>query len=431
MTSEIINGIIIFAVLFLLLVGVAVAVAADEHLGARRKNFMLTLTAAVFLLVVQNYAEYFLVEKIVAIKWRTAVAVFGYSLRPAIIVLFIYLVAPERKHRWAWLLVGINVALHCTAFFSPLVFYINANNNYGGGPLSMTCLVVSAILLLYHLIVVAREFKTEKSKGMLIPVIFALIVIIAIVFDIVKDSAIQRWVDYVTVSVVICCVFYYLWLHFVLVKRYGAALLAEQSFKTMLSQIQPHFIYNTLSAIRNIQGNPYETKQAVSDFAAYLRGNLSALDHTYAIPFEKEIEHVTTYINIEKLRFGDRIKTEFDLKDVSFVLPPLTVQIFVENAIKHGITKKYEGGTVKISTRSENGNHVIIIEDDGAGFDTSALQDTDRVGIRAAKNRLKYFVSGETEIKSEVGKGTTVILKIPDVSPPPRKNFKTQKKHNV
>ena len=186
--------------------------------------------------------------------------------------------------------------------------------------------------------------------------------------------------------------------------------------KLLLSQVQPHFIYNSLSSIRNIEGNPEETKRAITEFANYIRGNLAALDGKELIPFSTEMEYVKDYISLQQRRFPDRIDVDIDLADVDFSVPPLTVQILVENAIKHGITARYEKGTITIKTYREKNNHVIRVIDDGVGFDTKTLEKTDRVGLRAVRNRLEYYLEGKISIESQIGKGTDVTIKIPYAS---------------
>ena len=147
--------------------------------------------------------------------------------------------------------------------------------------------------------------------------------------------------------------------------------LTESRIATMISQIQPHFIYNTLGTIEQLCiTEPKEASKLVRNFSLYLRGNFSELDSVTPIRFEQELKHVEYYINIEKVRFPD-MNIEYDVEVTDFVLPALSVQPLVENAIKHGVTKKAEGGTVKLSTRLLDDYYYVIIEDDGIGFVTN------------------------------------------------------------
>ena len=413
LTADIINGIIIFIILELQLIGVSFAVAVDTNLGKKRRMIMGMLLMLATMLVLQNYAEYVLIEYVSAPMWRTFVAAFGYSVRPAIIVLFVYMIAPERKHWWAWLLVGANATMHFTSFFSPIVFQITETNNWGGGPLNDLCLIVSAILMAYHILVAVLEFRGEKKIGALMPILFTLLVVAGIVLDVYKNYYISHWVDYVTIAVVACCVFYYLWLHFVFIRRYQDALVAEQRFNSMISQLQPHFIYNALSAISEIEGVPATAQKAISDFSGYLRENLDAMTSPELVSFAKELSHIEKYIALERLRFGDKVNMVYDIRFADFMFPPLTVQILVENAIKHGITKRYEGGTVTISTKEENGECIITVGDDGVGFDTKAEIAGNHFGIENVRKRLEYSVGGTLQIDSEIGVGTTATITIP------------------
>ena len=134
------------------------------------------------------------------------------------------------------------------------------------------------------------------------------------------------------------------------------------------------------------------------------------------MPFATEMKHVRTYVDLEKLRFKERLNVRYDIRDTSFNIPALTLQMLVENAIKHGITVKEDGGTVKISTRSTGHGHVITVSDDGVGFDvTKPIVDDDRshVGLANVRQRLEEMSDGTMEIRSEIGHGTVVKVTIP------------------
>ena len=133
------------------------------------------------------------------------------------------------------------------------------------------------------------------------------------------------------------------------------------------------------------------------------------------IPFEEELRHVGCYLKIEKARFGERINVVYDIAEKDFSLPALTVQPLVENAVRHGISKKAEGGTVKLSCYRTENNYVIEIKDDGMGFDP-ALPPKDgkaHVGIENVRNRLHDMCKGTLTLYSVVGVGTRAVVEIP------------------
>ena len=180
----------------------------------------------------------------------------------------------------------------------------------------------------------------------------------------------------------------------------------------MLSQINPHFVYNTLSTIAAMcESSPKQAKYLTIDFSQYLRKNIHSLNSDKPIPFDQEMEHVDCYLKIEKARFRERLNVIYSIQCKDFCLPPLTVQPLVENAIKHGITKKAEGGTVRICTFEENARYVIEIIDDGVGFDTESTEQ--HVGLQAVRGRLAADCRGKLTVKSTVGVGTRVRIELP------------------
>ncbi len=192
--------------------------------------------------------------------------------------------------------------------------------------------------------------------------------------------------------------------------------LTQQSTQLMLSQIQPHFLYNTLNTISSLCDiSPKVAQEATDKFAEYLRENMNSINCTAPIPFSTELSHVEKYVWIEKLRFGKRVNVEYNINTTEFLVPPLTIQPVVENAIKHGICKKPNGGKLIISTYDDEDNWFVSIKDNGVGFDPTVKKEDGRshVGITNVKDRLTQMVGGTLYIKSKVGKGTHALIKIP------------------
>jgi len=192
------------------------------------------------------------------------------------------------------------------------------------------------------------------------------------------------------------------------------AQLTESRVSTMMSQIRPHFIYNTLGSIEQLCIiDPSKAGELVHNFAKYLRGNFGELDNPKPILMSKEMEHVHHYISIENVRFPD-MTFSFEMNSADFHIPALTIQPIVENAIKHGLMKLPKGGTIRVISYETDTHYCVSVEDDGAGFDTSKLLDErSHVGIRNIRGRLKAMVNGTLEIESAVGVGTKVLITIP------------------
>ena len=190
--------------------------------------------------------------------------------------------------------------------------------------------------------------------------------------------------------------------------------LTESRVSTMMSQIRPHFIYNTLGSIEQLcEMDPPKAGELVHNFAKYLRGNFGELDNPKPILMSQEMEHVHHYISIENVRFPDMTFT-FEMNSNDFHIPALTIQPIVENAIKHGLMKLQKGGTIHVVSYETDTHYCVLVEDDGAGFDISVLnEERKHVGIRNIRGRLKAMVNGTLEIESTVGVGTKVLIQIP------------------
>jgi sensor histidine kinase YesM len=193
--------------------------------------------------------------------------------------------------------------------------------------------------------------------------------------------------------------------------------LYEAQVSVMVSQIQPHFMYNALSSIAMMcEIDPEKAQEATVAFADYLRGNMDSLKQKAPVPFTAELEHLKNYLAIEKLRFGRKLNIEYDIQTSEFVLPSLSIQPLVENSVKHGVGQKKKGGTVTISTRETETAFEVIISDDGVGFDVNAPKKNDgrsHVGMENTKKRLKDLCGAEVITESVIGEGTTTRVILP------------------
>lgn len=185
----------------------------------------------------------------------------------------------------------------------------------------------------------------------------------------------------------------------------------------MLSQIKPHFLYNSLLGIKQLcDMDPKRASDALEHFSYYLRGNLDSLSNTDLILFEKELEHVQNYLYLEKMRFENKITIKWEIGIKDFRLPSLTLQPIVENAICHGLTKKKGGGTITIKSEEDEKSTIIItVTDDGAGFNQSVPPDTTRphIGLENVQKRLEAQCGGRLEVCSALGIGTEVKIILP------------------
>ena len=182
----------------------------------------------------------------------------------------------------------------------------------------------------------------------------------------------------------------------------------------MFSQRRPHFIFNTLAAIRAlIVSEPKVAYDMTTNFSKYLRSTMDVENVDTIIPFAKELALIRAYVDIEKVRFRDRLAVEYKIDESNFSVPSMTIQPLMENAIKHGICKKLEGGKIVLSTYRKGDNVCVEIVDDGVGFNVEHLitKPKDEVaGLKNIKIRLQDAVGATLEINSQEGIGTRVLV---------------------
>lgn len=183
----------------------------------------------------------------------------------------------------------------------------------------------------------------------------------------------------------------------------------------IMSQIQPHFMFNSLTTIKYLcRKDAQMASVALTRFTQYLRRNLDVISNKNMVQLKEELEHVKTYLWMEALRFGETLKVEYDIETDEFLIPPLSLQPIVENAVKHGVTKKLGGGTVSIIVKEMDKYYEIVVKDDGLGFDKQKVEEDGEahIGILDVRKRISEIKGSTLTVNSQVGVGTVVTYKI-------------------
>jgi hypothetical protein len=176
-------------------------------------------------------------------------------------------------------------------------------------------------------------------------------------------------------------------------------------------QIQPHFIYNVLSSIRIlVKEDAQAAYDILDDLDNYLRINMDALAMPDQIHWQQELEHIRLYERIEKMRLGERVKIVYELEAEDFLLPPLIIEPLVENAVKHGIEPKAEGGTVWVRSYPFEDGYMIMVEDDGVGFDSRNPRQMEDIGYTYIRTRILETPGAYMNIRSAPGRGTSICI---------------------
>ena len=192
----------------------------------------------------------------------------------------------------------------------------------------------------------------------------------------------------------------------------------EAHLRLLQSQLEPHMLFNTLANLRALIGvDPVAAQQMLDQLNDYLRATLSASRAT-AHPLAAEFERLRDYLGLMAVRMGPRLSFELQLPPAlrELPVPPLLLQPLVENALKHGLEPRVEGGRVQVSAVREGDALVLKVHDPGVGFDTDALAArAGRFGMAQVHERVDsaYGGRGQVDFQSRPGAGTTVRLVLP------------------
>lgn len=208
--------------------------------------------------------------------------------------------------------------------------------------------------------------------------------------------------------------------HLLLIKS-SATEFIRMELAFLQTQIKPHFLYNTLSSIAALSEENHAVMRLLLDrFGAYLRETLRIDNLDPLVPLHQEMQLVQTYLEIEKIRFSDRLHTSIAIgDDVSNVLiPPLSIQSLVENAVRHGLMTRKRGGSLTVSALSEGGACYVRVQDDGIGIAQAANAwhkrgSNNRGGLSNIDRRLKMIYGTGLNIVSDPTSGTRISFSIP------------------
>lgn len=303
--------------------------------------------------------------------------------------------------------------------FNGMFFTVDAQGRMIGGPLGFLVNLFDLITVLVGIILIVRHRKILSGPGFWALMSYCILPLITM-------SMVDIWYptpEYLmtTLSMIVVFILFHGELTRQLTEREKELLqkeleLSRSKVNILMSQIEPHFLFNSLSTIKYLcRKEPEEAMEAVDEFSRFLRGSINAMTESGCITFEKEMGFINSYLHLEKRRFGDRILVVYNIQSKGFMVPPLSIQTIVENAVRHGISKKLSGGTLTIATWEDEQNFMVSVTDDGIGFEMEKISADGRshVGISNAKNRLFLMCGGNIEIHSVPGEGTQVTFFIP------------------
>jgi two-component system LytT family sensor kinase len=198
-------------------------------------------------------------------------------------------------------------------------------------------------------------------------------------------------------------------------------LLLAAKIESLKSQINPHFLFNTLTSISSlIRAEPDTARTVIIRLSALLRRLLRS--HQHFVTLREELEAIDEYLDIEVIRFGPKLRVvkDIDPDTLDLLVPSMILQPLVENSIKHGFSRKVGPGSITIRSHRENGRAIIEVEDDGMGFFADALNQpmSSGIGLSNVRERLRviYGTTYQLTLTSEPGSGTRARIEVPELA---------------
>ena len=321
---------------------------------------------------------------------------------------------------------GVYMILLVYTQFSETIYYIDAGNVYHRGPWYPVLLIPPVLIMAGNLIGLIRRRRKLSARQRLA---FAVYLLLPLACMLIQMRFYGLYVIVFGTSVAAFFMFTYILMDQTERFYRQEAENAKLKVDILMAQIKPHFIYNSLVAIRSYLDEPEKAEEVLDHFAGFLRGSIDVLEETGCIRAGREFETVENYLYMEKERFGDDLAVVYEIGDSDFDLPAFSVQTLVENAVRHGIRESEIGkGTVRIKSYRTQTDHVVEVWDDGAGFREGAYQPgaekpegnrhRAHIGLSNLQKRLSLMCGGCLEIGN--GKETVVRMKIPIKSDPGR-----------
>ena len=381
----------------MLLLGLVIIMLVNRRIKIDGVQYVWAIASLVFIITVCEYVEYWCDTYNKPIWIRYVKSAITYSLNPLLILLELYLIAPI-KHKFLLVIPYIiNVALAVSDLFGTnFIYAYTEDHNFISGKLK----VVPAIVVCFYILLLtfySNSFIRNDERSKAIIVFFMSFSTIITVYLEYENIIVNHTTDIAAMEMLI----YYFYLaaihHSKVQQKLHASELARerQNNELLMAQIQPHFINNSLLAIQARCMDYPEIYDSIRNFSRYLRSNFDNIGNTHPITFEQELKNIKAYLALEKMNFGDRLTVEYDIDNEDFMLPALSVEPLVENAVRHGVAARENGGVVQIIQRDEESGIIIEVRDIGQGKLNLTEKQEKRRGIGVANVRARLAVNNK------------------------------------
>lgn len=350
---------------------------------------------------------------------RTLIEVVKYIIRPTIIMIELFIViAPGKLKIFYSIPAVINAVIYSATLFGiPIAFAINKNNNWVSGQVPWRYTVYFTQIL-YVFLLFIHSIRFFRQKNIKKSVVVLLIVLQSVSVALIEYTDIYI-IDIVDPITALCILEYYIYLTTIYQQEIKEEIarkeldLIKSDLMVLKNQIQPHFIYNTLNIIRYmIKTDSTAALQCIDSFSRYLKAHIKALRTEDMIPFEQELKNVRDYIGLVQMDYTRKTQTVYELEVTDFLIPPLSLEPIIENAMDHGIG--HGNGTVTLKTYAENDNVMIVIRDSGGSEGEPGGYEPvhNGVGLENTRKRIELQCGGTLALNITES-GAEVIITLP------------------
>ena len=400
----------------LMIAGIIISVITPDIENWNRK-FFITLFTTLTLLVISYFADSFLLLCSNVAMAGKILVFFQYLLIPATMFMFTIFLLHCCEENWrkskifysALITLVIFLILLVINQFTGIFYYVTEENIFYRNEFHSILMLPFILIAVLNLFAVVKRRKILSRKYFQSFMVNTLPMTFAIFFHtiIFNPLVIALGITFSALGMFVI----------ILIDHVEKFLrqqreISNQQANILVLQMRPHFIYNTMTSIYYLCAqNPKQAQKVTLDFTNYLRKNFMAIAYEGTILFSEELEHTKAYLSIEQAQFEENLFVEYDTPYINFKIPPLTLQPIVENCVKHGLDLDSEPLRILILTRETKSGNVIIVEDNGVGFEPDDSREN--FALKNIQKRLEMFCGGNLKIYPREGGGTIVKILIP------------------
>jgi len=381
-----------FLVLFILLCMI-LATIFNKHLNKTQKHSLLTLMTMAVIVIISNAIDSLIGEGTPnsPIFIRIIAEDIGYLFKPLMlyILAIFYFEIKNKKKIYFSIPAIINTFISLCTPWTKWIFTIDSQNYWQEGPLFYVFVCISLFYFILFCILYIKHYKQMLIFDRIAIGISLVVILVCSIIDIILPASVNT----TTIAAIFSLFGYYVYIE---TSRNNEIIQIQkekikiQEESLLNSEIQPHFIYNTLNVIESLcLDNPKVAAKCTENFSNLLRkSNYFGHLEDKMIKIEDEIEYCRYYTDIEQVRFNN-LRVIYEIQDGDYKLPFLSIEPLIENAIRHGVRNEV-GGLVKISLKSDSKYHIIEVSDNGNGVSkaTNNLGQHHGIGLTNVKNRL-------------------------------------------